>query len=78
MERVRSLLYYYQMQNEKKMLARYLAGLFINLTKKERRVFYHIGFRNMAEDGFCYEFYYNIAEHTGVHRNTIPKYVNLF
>ncbi|MEO0096670.1 MAG: hypothetical protein ABIK78_01070 [candidate division WOR-3 bacterium] len=48
------------------------------MRRKERIVFRHIGYRNMAEDGFCYEFYKNIAFWTEVHRNTIPKYINFF
>ncbi|MEO0089175.1 MAG: hypothetical protein ABIK56_01410 [candidate division WOR-3 bacterium] len=78
MEHLKRVISKFEYENTKKEFCRYLAVLYRQMRRKERIVFRHIGYRNMAEDGFCYEFYKNIAFWTEVHRNTIPKYVNFF
>ncbi len=78
MDNLRQVVSKFEYESMKKEFSRYLANLYRQMRRKERKVFYHIGYRNMAEDGFCYEFYKNIAFHTEVHRNTISKYVNFF
>ncbi len=78
MDSLRQVISKFEYENMKKEFSRHLANLYRQMRRKERKVFYHIGYRNMAEDGFCYEFYKNIAFHTDVHRNTISKYVNFF
>ncbi len=78
MDNIKKIISKFEYENTKKEFCRHLAILYRQMRRKERIVFRHIGFRNMAEDGFCYEFYKNIAFWTEVHRNTIPKYINFF
>ncbi|MEO0089065.1 MAG: hypothetical protein ABIK56_00855 [candidate division WOR-3 bacterium] len=76
MDNLREVIFKFEYENIIKEFCWYLTVLYRQMRRKERIVFRHIGYRNMAEDGFCYEFYKNIAFFKNVHINTIPKYIN--